>query len=70
VLVSDEAGTKLLHTVDIDSQGSYFIDLAPGKYTVDLKKNGIDRSGDVPKVVEIRANTVTKLDISIDTGIR
>ena len=59
-----------LATVDIDSQGLYVIDLAPAKYTVDIRKVGIDRSGDVPKVVEIRANTVTKLDISIDTGIR
>src|SRR5438094_2620375 len=70
VLVYDEAGTKLIATVDIDSQGAYFIDLVPAKYTVDLKRAGIDRSGDVPKVVEIRANTVTLLNISIDTGIR
>lgn len=70
ILVFDEAGTKPIATVDIDSQGLYVIDLAPAKYTVDVKKVGIDRSGDVPKVVEIRANTVTKLDIAIDTGIR
>ena|SRR5437870_3928144 len=70
VLVYDEAMAKLIATVDIDSQGAYLVDLAPAKYTVDIKKVGIDRSGDVPKVVEIRANTVTKLDISIDTGIR
>ena len=70
ILVYDEAKTTVLFVVDIDSQGLYFIDLVPAKYTVDLKKAGIDRSGDVPKVVEIRANTVTKLDIAIDTGIR
>ena len=70
VLVYDEAKTKLLVTVDIDSQGLYLVDLPPARYTVDIKKAGIDRASGVPAVVEIRANTVTKLDISIDTGIR
>jgi hypothetical protein len=70
VLVYDEQGTRLLATVDIDSQGLYVIDLAPAKYLVDLKKAGIDRVSGVPAVVEIHANTVTKVDIGVDTGIR
>jgi len=70
VLVMNEAGTELLRTVDIDSQGAYLIDLAPARYTVDVKKVGIDRASGVPAIVEIKANTVTKIDISIDTGLR
>jgi hypothetical protein len=71
ILVYDEAKTNLLFTVDIDSQGLYVIDLAaPAKYTVDLKPNGIDRTSDLPKVVDIHANTVTRVDVSIDTGLR
>ena len=70
VLVYDEQRVHLLHTVDIDTQGLYVIDLAPAKYLVDLQRVGIDRSGDVPKVVEIHANTVTTLNIAIDTGLR
>jgi hypothetical protein len=70
VLVYDATRTTLLATVDIDSQGLYSIDLRPGDYLVDVKKVGIDRTGDVPKIVAIRASLVTKLDISIDTGIR
>ena len=70
VLVYDEQRAHLLHTVDIDTQGLYVIDLAPAKYLVDLQRVGIDRSGDVPKVVEIHANTVTTLNIAIDTGLR
>jgi len=70
ILVYNEAKTNLLFTVDIDSQGAYLIDLAPAKYTVDLKPNGIDHTSDLPKVVEIKANTVTRLDVNIDTGIR
>jgi hypothetical protein len=70
ILVFNEVKSELLFTVDIDSQGLYVIDLKPGKYTVDLKPNGIDRVSGLPAVVEIRANAVTKLDVNIDTGIR
>jgi hypothetical protein len=70
ILIYDEMKSSLLFTVDIDSQGLYVIDLAPAKYTVDLKPNGIDRTSDLPQVVDITANGITKLDVSIDTGIR
>jgi hypothetical protein len=71
IRVWNEAKTNLLFTVDIDSQGSYLIDLAaPAKYTVDLKPNGIDRTSDLPKVVDIHVNTVTRVDVNIDTGLR
>jgi hypothetical protein len=70
VLVFDEQHSHLLHTVDIDTQGLYVIDLAPAKYLVDIQGVGIDRSADVPKLVEIHANTVTTLNINIDTGLR
>ena len=70
ILVYTETKSNLLFTVDIDSQGAYFIDLAPGKYTIDLKPSGIDKTSDLPKLVEIHANTVTSLNVSIDTGIR
>jgi hypothetical protein len=69
--VWNEAKTNLLFSVDIDSQGSYLIDLAaPAKYTVDLKPNGIDKTSDLPKVIDIHPNTVTKVDVNIDTGLR
>ena len=70
VLIYDEQRTRVLFTVDIDSQGLYSIDLVPGRYVVDLRKNGLDHSADVPKVVDIHANTVTRVDVDIDTGIR
>src|SRR5438034_2819733 len=56
ILVYNEAKTVLLHTVDIDSQGLYLIDLVPARYTVDLRGVGIDKTSDLPKTVEIRAN--------------
>jgi hypothetical protein len=70
ILVMDEQGTKVLFTVDIDSQGLYVIDLAPAKYRIDLKPNGIDRAAELPAVVDIHANSVTTLNVNIDTGLR
>src|SRR5262245_32001641 len=70
ILVYNEAKTSLLHTVDIDSQGAYFIDLVPARYTVDLRGVGIDRTADLPKMIDIRANAVTTLNGSIDAGLR
>ena len=49
---------------------SVLVNLAPGKYTIDMKLVGIDRSPNVPAVVTIHANMVTRLDISVDTGLR
>ena len=70
ILVYNEAKTTLLFTVDIDSQGAYLIDLAPAMYAIDLKPNGIDKTSDLPKVVEIKTNVVTNLNVNIDTGLR
>lgn len=70
ILVYNEAKTTLLHVVDIDSQGFYLIDLVPARYTIDLRGTGIDRTSELPLTIEIHANAVTTLNVSIDTGIR
>ena len=70
ILIYNETKSRLLFTVDIDSQGLYVIELVPAKYTVELKPNGIDKTSDLPKVVDITANSITQLNVNIDTGIR
>jgi len=70
VLVYNATGAQLLFTVDINSQGFYAIDLEPGKYLVDLKRIGVDKVAGVPRSIDIQANATTRVDISIDTGIR
>ena len=62
-------GSKVA-AVDINSDGSYSIELEVGTYTIDINKTGIDRSPELPKQIEIKAGQTTKLNISIDTGIR
>lgn len=70
ILVYNEAKSELLHTVDINAQGAFQIDLAPGRYTIDLHGAGIDKTADLPKTVEIQANVTTTLTVNVDTGIR
>ncbi|MGA2933919.1 MAG: hypothetical protein ABSD81_02040 [Methanomicrobiales archaeon] len=56
--------------LDLDTTGSFVTSLAPGTYTVDINRIGIDRSPDVPKTVEIRPGEQVRLEIHIDTGLR
>ncbi|HEV7487602.1 MAG TPA: hypothetical protein VGQ65_18190 [Thermoanaerobaculia bacterium] len=70
IQVWDAAKKNLLFTVDIDSQGSYLIDLTPATYMIDVKAAAMDHTLDLPKVVDIHANTVTQVDVNIDTGLR
>jgi len=48
----------------------YQVALPPGAYRVELDRRGIDFSKDLPRVVQITAGQSTRLDLSIDTGIR
>ncbi|MFH1652134.1 MAG: hypothetical protein ABID87_08575 [Chloroflexota bacterium] len=75
IMVYDERGKKLIAEVSIEqvdqsATGRYHVTLKPGKYTVDINHVGIDRSGNVPRVVQIESGQTLVLDIDIDTGIR
>jgi hypothetical protein len=49
---------------------AYRVELPPGTYRVELDRRGIDTSKDLPQNVTITSGQVTRLDVSIDTGIR
>jgi hypothetical protein len=70
VMIYDESGTKLVKQVDIDCMGHYRVELQAAEYTVDINRVGIDRSGDIPKKVDIRPGHTIDVNIDIDTGIR
>lgn len=71
IAVFDAPKTKQLYTLDIDTQGRYFIRLVPADYTLELRSSSAaDRTADLPKTVTIRANVITTVDVKIDTGIR
>ncbi len=70
IMIYDEAGNNLIIQADIDCEGMYREELSPGAYMVDINNIGIDRSGEVPMIIEIKASESVTLDIDIDTGIR
>jgi hypothetical protein len=55
---------------DLASDCTYRVALPAGTYRVELQRRGIDRSKDLPQTVTISPDETTRLDISIDTGIR
>ena len=55
---------------DLQPDCTYRIALSPGTYRVELQRQGIDSSKDLPRTVTIANGQTTRLDISIDTGIR
>lgn len=70
VMVYDKSGKNLIKQVDIDNKGHYQVELKLATYTVDINRIGIDRSGQVPRQIEIKPDVTVRLDIDIDTGIR
>ena len=70
VMVYDTSGKNLIKQVDIDGKGHYQVELQPGTYTITLKPSGIDRSGEVPRQIEIKSGETVTINIDIDTGIR
>ena len=55
---------------DLQPDCTFRVALFPGTYRVELQRRGIDSSKDLPQTVTIANGQTTRLDISIDTGIR
>ncbi len=70
IVVFKENGKTEFARVSIGPNGSYRAELPVGIYVVDINQIGIDMAPDLPRKIEITPQTVTILDISIDTGIR
>jgi len=55
---------------DLQPDCTFRVALLPGTYRVELQRRSIDNSKDLPQTVSIAAGQTTRLDLSIDTGIR
>jgi hypothetical protein len=60
----------LVKEVHFNADGTYSVELYPGKYRVELLSTGIEHATELPATVQIFSNQTTTLNISIDTGIR
>jgi hypothetical protein len=63
-------GKTLVKSLYFSPDGSYQVELAPGKYVVRLMPTGIDHAGELPADVTIQSGETVTLNIDIDTGIR
>ena len=70
IVVYKKNGVTEFTRLGIDSNGWYQGELPVGIYVIDINRIGIDSAADLPKEIEIKSNSVTTLDIEIDTGIR
>jgi hypothetical protein len=67
VLATDEAG----HPTDTrtDESGNYTLTLAPGRYEVMAVTDGGPPTGQ-PVTIDVQSGRTTRVDLTVDTGIR
>lgn len=65
-----EDGKTAVQKVMFLGDGTYRVELPPGRYYIDYVIAGKDRAKNLPKLVVVQKGKVTTLDIDIDTGIR
>ena len=75
IMIYDESGENLVRKVAIiqigqTASGYYTAQIAPGTYTIDINRAGIDRADNLPKKVTVSADETVTIDVNIDTGIR
>ena len=70
IVVYKKDGATEVTRLEIGPDGYYWGELPLGIYVIDINRIGIDSAAGLPKEIEIKLNSVTRLDIEIDTGIR
>lgn len=70
IVVFESNGKIEVTRKSFDSQGKFSTALESGTYVVDIFKQGVDSSAELPKTIEIVAGRTFELNITIDTGIR
>lgn len=70
IVIYKANGKTEVARADIDAQGNYEIALPVGTYVVDINHLGVDHAAGLPHEIQIIADSVTILDVDIDTGIR
>jgi hypothetical protein len=75
LMIYDESGKKLVREVYFTqigqtASGYYTAQIAPGTYTIDINRLGIDSADNLPQKITVSADETITIDINIDTGIR
>jgi hypothetical protein len=75
LIIYDESGENLVREVYFTQIGQtafgyYTAQIAPGTYTIDINRSGIDTADNLPQKITVSADETVTIDINIDTGIR
>lgn len=75
LVIYDESGQNLVREVYFTqigqtAMGYYTAQIAPGTYTIDINRLGIDSAANLPQKITVSADETVTIDIDIDTGIR
>jgi len=70
IILYDSNKTTIIKRMNFESDGTYFLKVPSGTYVIDILKQGIDNSKDLPKTITIKSGQTVEFDFLIDTGIR
>jgi hypothetical protein len=75
LIIYDESGKRLVREVyftqiGTGATGYYTAQIAPGTYTVDINRLGMDTAPNLPQKITVSVDETVTIDVNIDTGIR
>jgi hypothetical protein len=75
LIIYNETGKNLVREVYFTqigqgATGYYTAQIAPGTYTIDINRAGMDRADNLPVKITVDADETVTIDVNIDTGIR
>ena len=75
LIIYDESGIKMVREIYFTqigqgATGYYTAQIAPGTYTIDINRAGMDRADNLPVKITVDADETVTIDVNIDSGIR
>ena len=63
-------GITIMKRMNFLPDGTYSFQVQPGTYVLNISKQGIDHSSELPKTITLKSGETIEVNFSIDTGIR
>lgn len=70
VILYSSDGVAIVKRMNFLANGTYSFEVKPGTYILNIPRQGIDSSSELPKTIIVNSGKTTEFNFSIDTGIR